>query len=153
MCVSYTCLDLFAHIFPCRKKTEWRRRWMHSKRRCVVCVPRSVPVGNLKLVLKFIGNGSRGEHNGKLCWISWSKLVETRTLYNVIEPMHALFIILALHAQYDSICTCLVFVQDAFKKEIEHIQKKARRTKIHVTKGFYSKEKMRTELGWSASIS
>lgn len=67
--------------------------------------------------------------------------------------MHALFIILGLHAQYDSICTCLVFVQDAFKKEIEHIQKKARRTKIHVTKGFYSKEKMRTELGWSASIS
>ncbi|CAL1148983.1 unnamed protein product [Cladocopium goreaui] len=41
--------------------------------------------------------------------------------------------------------------KDAFKKEIEHIQKKARRTKIHVTKGFYSKEKMRTELGWSAA--
>ena len=38
--------------------------------------------------------------------------------------------------------------QDAFKKHVEHIQKKSRRSKVHVAQGYYSKENMKKKLGW-----
>ncbi|CAL1139171.1 unnamed protein product [Cladocopium goreaui] len=43
-----------------------------------------------------------------------------------------------------------VSAEDAFKKHVEHIQKKSRRSKLHVAQGYYSKEHMKTKLGWSA---
>ena len=42
-------------------------------------------------------------------------------------------------------------LKDEFKKQIEHMQKKSRRSKIHVERGFYTKEKMKTKLGWKPS--
>ena len=46
-----------------------------------------------------------------------------------------------------------VSLKDSFKKKIEHIQKRSRRSKIHVAKGFYTKENMKKKLGWPASTS
>ena len=46
-----------------------------------------------------------------------------------------------------------VLLQEAFKKEIEHIQRRARRSKVTTERGFYTKEKMKTELKWSVSFS
>jgi hypothetical protein len=42
-------------------------------------------------------------------------------------------------------------LEEEFKKNIEHMQKKSRRSKIHVERGFYSKETMKTKLGWKPS--
>ena len=42
-------------------------------------------------------------------------------------------------------------MQEAFKKHIEHMQRRSRKTKIHVDSGFYTKENMKKKLGWSAS--
>lgn len=39
--------------------------------------------------------------------------------------------------------------KEAFKKHVEHLQKKTRRNDVHVDKGFYTKEKMKSELQWS----
>ncbi|CAK9079922.1 unnamed protein product [Durusdinium trenchii] len=38
---------------------------------------------------------------------------------------------------------------DAFKKKIEHLQKRTRKNKFHVERGFYTKEAMAKELKWS----
>lgn len=38
--------------------------------------------------------------------------------------------------------------QEQFKKHVEHLQKKSRRSKIHVACGFYSKDNMKKKLGW-----
>ena len=40
-----------------------------------------------------------------------------------------------------------------FKKQVEHIYRKSRKTNIHVEKGFYTKQKMKDELKWDASQS
>ncbi|CAK9026816.1 unnamed protein product, partial [Durusdinium trenchii] len=39
--------------------------------------------------------------------------------------------------------------KDAFKKKIEHLQKRTRKNKFHVERGFYTKEAMAKELKWS----
>jgi len=40
-------------------------------------------------------------------------------------------------------------LEEEFKKNIEHMQKKSRRSKIHVENGFYTKENMKIKLGWN----
>ncbi|CAK9112297.1 unnamed protein product [Durusdinium trenchii] len=42
-------------------------------------------------------------------------------------------------------------LDEAFKKHIEHMQRRSRKTKIHVDSGFYTKENMKKKLGWSAT--
>lgn len=43
-------------------------------------------------------------------------------------------------------------LKEAFKKEVEHIQKRSRKNTVKVEKGFFTKEKMRKVLGWSANL-
>ena len=42
-------------------------------------------------------------------------------------------------------------MEEAFKKEILHIRKHNKKSKVHVAQGFYTKEKMKTVLKWSPS--
>lgn len=42
-------------------------------------------------------------------------------------------------------------LQELFKKEIKHIQKRSRRSKVNVKSGFYTKKAMKDDLKWSKS--
>ena len=44
------------------------------------------------------------------------------------------------------VLTFLRCMQEAFKKHIEHMQRRSRKTKIHVDSGFYTKENMKKNL-------
>ena len=43
-------------------------------------------------------------------------------------------------------------LKEAFKKEVEHIQKRSRKNTVKVDKGFYTKEQMKKDLGWSMNL-
>ena len=67
---------------------------------------------------------------------------------HVIFNRHLFF--LKTHGQLLLFHICL---KDLFKKRIEHIQKRARRSSIKVQKGYYTKEKMKTVLKYTPSVS
>ena len=43
----------------------------------------------------------------------------------------------------------MLSLQEIFKRKIEHYVKRSRRQKVHVAQGYYSRDKMKTELKWS----
>lgn len=99
----------------------------------------------------------------KLCLKCWSVAMGIRTC-SWLNRMHAWLkshfhdkVQLWTRHEYTVYLQCWILVlvplKDAFKRRIEHIQMRARRNKMHVAKGFYTKEKMKESLEWSQSFS
>ena len=96
------------------------------------------------------------EANAGHCWTSWSKQMVIRQV--VVKCFVYYSCLTHSYVQWArwffelSDLGDLWLQKEIFKKEVEHIQKKTRKNTLQVEKGFYSKEKMKTDLKWSATL-
>lgn len=129
---------------------------MLSAQHCAGSALRNLRPGSLRWVLRFTANGQMAEANAGHCWTSWSNQMVIRQV--VVKCFVYYSCLTHSYVQWArwffelSDLGDLWLQKEIFKKEVEHIQKKTRKNTLQVEKGFYSKEKMKTDLKWSATL-
>ena len=125
-----------------------------------ICCPKPAS-GKLEVSAEIYRQWKAGGAQRKLLLDQLVKCNGDKEIYAVNHAVikHKLLYALQTHEllMYLRVCIYLykwsTVLKEQFKKHIEHMQKKSRRNNVHVEKGFYTKEKMKTALSWSKSRS